>query len=294
MRLNRRDFIKSLSATAVTPLFIRPAFINGELSESNSSESSNNNTTILFDSSRCIGCHECEKACREWNYIPQEKQSWTLVKPVPGLTKNDGELLFGKYQCMHCKDAACIRVCPTGALSRHSSGFVAYDIDKCSGCGYCMQFCPFKAPFMEGNVITGLQIMQKCTFCQNRLEIGRQAACVEACPTNALMQGNRNSIVNIAKARISYIHKDYPDAVLYGENELEGLHVIYILTKSPSVYALPESPEIPAATLVWKDLIQPLGFISAGLLILGLGLNYLIARSQLGDKEPTDNKLEKK
>jgi formate dehydrogenase iron-sulfur subunit len=294
MRLNRRDFIKSLSATAATPLFISPAFINRELSDDSPHKSSNNPVTILFDSSRCIGCHECEKACREWNHIPQENQSWTQVKPITGLTKNNDEQLFGKYQCMHCNDAACIQVCPTGALSRRPSGFVAYDIGKCSGCGYCMQFCPFKVPFMEGNVITGLQTMHKCTFCQDRIAIGLQAACVEACPTNALMQGNRDDIINIGKARIAYINKEYPDAILYGENELEGLQVIYILMKSPPLYSLPESPEIPAATLVWKDLIQPLGFISAGLLILGLGLNYLIARSQLGDKEPTDNNPERK
>jgi formate dehydrogenase iron-sulfur subunit len=294
MRLNRRDFIKSLSAAAATPLFIGPAFIHRNLSEISPVKSSNNNVTILFDSSRCIGCHECEKACREWNHIPQEKQSWTQVKPVPGLIKKNGEQLFGKYQCMHCNDAACIQVCPTGALSRHPSGFVAYDIDKCSGCGYCVQFCPFKVPFMEGNVITGLQMMHKCTFCQDRVAMGLQTACVEACPTNALMQGKSDDIINIGKARIAYINKDYPDAILYGENELEGLHVIYILIESPSAYLLPESPEIPEATLVWKDLIQPLGFISAGLLILGLGLNYIVARSQLGDKEPTGKKSERK
>jgi formate dehydrogenase iron-sulfur subunit len=147
---------------------------------------------------------------------------------------------------------------------------------------------------MEGNELTGLQMMHKCTFCQDRQATGLQAACVEACPTNALMQGKSDDIINIGKARIAYLNKDYPDAVLYGENELEGLHVIYILMNSPSSYLLPESPEIPAATIVWKDLIQPLGFISAGLLILGLGLNYIIARSQLGDKEPIDNKPEKK
>ena len=137
-------------------------------------------------------------------------------------------------------------------------------------------------------------MMHKCTFCQDRLAVGRQTACVEACPTNALAQGNRKDIISMAEERVLHLNKDYPHAALYGENELEGLQVIYILTESPAAYGLTESPEIPATTIVWKDLIQPLGFISAGLLILGLGLNYFIARANLNDRDFTGNNKEGK
>jgi formate dehydrogenase iron-sulfur subunit len=290
MNLNRRDFIKSLGAITATPLFLGPAVFRQGSVDMPPSTPSNNTKTILYDSSKCTGCHSCEAACREWNHIPEQQESWTLVKPVENPVNTDKKVLFGKYQCMHCADAACIKVCPTGALTRHPSGFVAYDINKCSGCGYCMQFCPFKAPYLEGNAITGIQQMHKCTFCEDRLALGKQPACVEACPTNALVFGNRSDMLNTGKARIISLYKNHPDAVLYGESELNGLQVVYILLESPDVYGLPDSPEVPAATLVWKDLIQPLGFITAGLLVVGLGLNYIIARANLKDTNPKDER----
>jgi formate dehydrogenase iron-sulfur subunit len=70
-------------------------------------------------------------------------------------------------------------------------------------------------------------------------------------------------------------------ANLYGENELDGLHVLYVLDDSPAIYGLPESPMISAATIAWKDVIQPVGWAVGGLAIVGLGVNWLVARSNI-------------
>jgi formate dehydrogenase iron-sulfur subunit len=82
--------------------------------------------------------------------------------------------------------------------------------------------------------------------------------------------------------------KGFDNAYLYGATELGGLHVLYVLDDSPEVYGLPVNPQVPAAAIAWKDVIQPLGWALGGLTILGLGLNYLIARkAKLAREQPT-------
>ena len=73
--------------------------------------------------------------------------------------------------------------------------------------------------------------------------------------------------------------KGWSNANLYGENILDGLHVMYVLDDSPAVYELPVDPKVSAATVAWKDVIQPVGWAVGGLTIIGLGTNWLVARA---------------
>jgi formate dehydrogenase iron-sulfur subunit len=164
-------------------------------------------------------------------------------------------------------------------LTHHPLGFVSYDEDICSGCGYCGEFCPFQVPHLAGNALTGIQKAQKCTFCQDRVPQGRQTACAEACPAGAILFGNREELIAEGHKRVDSIKATYPNALLYGEKELGGLHVMYVLKETPSIYQFPEYPEIPPTTVAWKTIVQPLGWVLGGLTILGLGLNYLMARA---------------
>jgi len=184
---------------------------------------------------------------------------------------------------MHCTDAACVKVCPTGALFHHELGFVAYDKDLCSGCGYCVDFCPFRVPRSDRNLITGMAKMDKCTFCTtpglDRIAEGWEPACVRACPTYALTYCERDQLVAEGNKRVNALKTSgYANARLYGDKELGGLHVIYILDDSPEVYKLPMAPQVPATAIAWQDVIQPLGWAVGGLTLIGLGLNYIIAR----------------
>ena len=87
-------------------------------------------------------------------------------------------------------------------------------------------------------------------------------------------------LVAEGKKRVQELQsKGWTNANLYGENELGGLHVMYVLDDSPGVYGLPVAPEVSAATIAWKDVIQPVGWAVGGLTIVGLGLNYLVARA---------------
>jgi formate dehydrogenase iron-sulfur subunit len=192
--------------------------------------------------------------------------------------------LFTRRACMHCTDAGCVRVCPNGSLYHNELGFVAYNKDTCTGCGYCIDACPFSVPRSNRDFITGIAKMDKCTLCTtqelDRLAEGWEPACVKTCPPKALQFGDRAELVATAKERVQTLKGNgWTNANLYGENILGGLHVLYVLDDLPGVYGLNESPRISAATVAWKDVIQPVGWAVGGLTVVGLGMNWLVARA---------------
>lgn len=294
MELNRRDFLK-VSATGVGGLIL----VGGTSSSakrglSPAPSASGNGKAMLYDASKCVGCRACQTACKRWNKMPPESsgygdiydnppdlsaKTWTLIKAREFGANGSRDLLLAKYQCVHCTDAACVKVCPTGAVFHHNLGFVGYDKDKCSGCGYCAEFCPFQVPRLSGSRLTGMQKMAKCTFCQDRVSNGQQTACAEACPAGAITYGNRDRLVAEGKKRADELRQTYPNAVLYGEKELSGLQVMYVLKQPPGVYQLPRDPQVPAAATAWQDVLKPVGMVAGGAMVLGLLLNYFVART---------------
>ncbi|MFH1141355.1 MAG: 4Fe-4S dicluster domain-containing protein, partial [Chloroflexota bacterium] len=245
---------------------------------------------ILFDSTSCIACRACQVACKQWNDLTAEKtttrgsyenpadlssQTWLKVRFIETETHGRPAWSFTRQACMHCTDAACVKVCPTKALYHNELGMVSYNKDLCSGCGYCADFCPFHVPRLQRNLITGVAKMDKCVMCTvpglDRLAGGLEPACVKTCPTDALVYSDRDQLVAEGQKRVQALQtKGFTNANLYGEKELGGLHVMYVLDNSPSVYGLPGSPRVPAAAIAWKDIIQPLGWILGGLTIIGL------------------------
>jgi formate dehydrogenase iron-sulfur subunit len=263
---------------------------------------------ILYDASKCTACRGCQAACKQWNERSGEKttnrgsyenppdlsvNTWLKMQFKEVSRNGNGEVawLFNRRSCMHCTDAGCVTVCPTGALYHHELGFVAYDRGLCSGCGYCLDACPFNVPRIAGNTITGVRKMDKCHFCQDRVTQGLEPACVKSCPPGALSFGERGDLLLQADKRVKALKAVidpltgqalYPNATLYGDTQLEGLHVLYILPDSIDNYdTLPASPKVSDTVIAWQKYLQPVGYGVVGAVALGLLMNYMVARARM-------------
>ena len=159
---------------------------------------------LVIDLDICVGCHACAVNCKEWNSgghaAPLTDKNPYGAKPI-GVWFNrihtfeasagDGEpsrtVHFPK-SCLHCENAACVTVCPTGAsFKRDEDGIVLVNESKCIGCKLCSWACPYGA--REYDADEG--VMKKCTLCIDRIynenmdEVDRVPACVSTCPASA-------------------------------------------------------------------------------------------------------------
>jgi formate dehydrogenase iron-sulfur subunit len=174
---------------------------------------------------------------------------------------------------MHCTDASCEKVCPTGAIS-HNGEVVIIDQDWCIGCGYCVQACPYGVPHKDEE---GEGTARKCRFCIDRITNGMEPACAKTCPTNTIQFGERDELIAMGKQRVQSLKSmGYPNANLYGENELGGLHTLYVLTESPSEMGLPDDPVL-ATNTTWAQWLS--GAVAAGV-VAAVPLWLLFKRKQ--------------
>lgn len=223
---------------------------------------------MLFDSSKCMACRGCQVACKQWWELPAvaTKNQGTYENPadLSGETWNKimfreignngtARWLFTRQACMHCTEAACVKVCPTYARGYHDLGFVTIDQERCIGCGRCLLYCPFGVPKLAKDDIsprisielnTPRAVIYSCIFCRDRIEDGLTPACAKTCPPGAVEFGERAGLVAKGKAKVTELQTIYPRANLYGESELGGLQVMYILTDEPSTHGLPDEPKL--------------------------------------------------
>ncbi|MDN5362076.1 MAG: hypothetical protein PWP70_1123 [Moorella sp. (in: firmicutes)] len=140
---------------------------------------------FIFDQVRCIGCQACETNCKAvWNLPTGIRYRRVISTALTGTTA--AQRVHLSMACNHCANPACMKVCPVGAITkREKDGIVILDSDRCIGCQYCLQACPYHAP--QFNKATGR--VQKCHFCQPLLDNNGLPACVQGCPTKALTFG---------------------------------------------------------------------------------------------------------
>jgi len=164
----------------------------------------------LIDTTKCIGCGSCVRACRAENSVPEGMyRTWVERYEIPaegeafidspdgaehgfdpvatGLTVRKG--FFVPKLCNHCDATPCIQVCPVGASFATRDGVVLVDPEHCIGCGYCVQACPYGSRFINPTTHTA----DKCTLCYHRITTGRKTACVEICPVGARRLGDRKN-----------------------------------------------------------------------------------------------------
>jgi formate dehydrogenase iron-sulfur subunit len=186
---------------------------------------------ILTDVTRCTGCEDCVKACKE-TYGLGEDRPWREQEAIDDLSASRFTTIvrrpgnhFVRRQCRHCLEPACASACIVGALQKTPEGPVIYDRSKCMGCRYCLMACPYDIPRYDWD--RAVPYVRKCTFCYDRIKEGGIPACVEACPHEATIFGSREEMIEEAKRRL----RDNPDKYvqhIYGENEVGGTSVLYL------------------------------------------------------------------
>jgi formate dehydrogenase iron-sulfur subunit len=185
----------------------------------------------------------------------------------------DFQWLMASDVCKHCTHAACLDVCPTGALFRTEFGTVVVQQDVCNGCGYCVSACPYGVIDQrkdDGRVF-------KCTMCYDRLSVGEQPACAKACPTESIQYGDLDELLARAQQRVDTLHAaGMADARLYGEDPDDGVGgngAFFLLLDEPEVYGLPPAPVVTTRDLpsMWKHAAAAaLGLLTAvGVSFLG-------------------------
>lgn len=162
---------------------------------------------MVIDLKKCVGCTACAMACKAENATPAGVW-WNRV-----LTGEQGKGAAARrtqlpLMCMHCANAPCAQVCPTGATQKRPDGIVVVDYDKCIGCRYCQTACPYDArsfvdqirayypkygptPFEKlGYARHQAGVVEKCDLCLHRVEKGQEPACVQTCISYARTFGD--------------------------------------------------------------------------------------------------------
>jgi formate dehydrogenase iron-sulfur subunit len=162
--------------------------------------------------------------------------------------------LMSSDVCKHCTHAACLDVCPTGALFRTEYGTVVVQPDVCNGCGYCVPACPYGVIDLREDDGRAF----KCTLCYDRLKEGQTPACAQACPTESIQFGELDELRERADRRVAELHDKGVDvARLYGRDPEDGVGgdgAFFLLLDEPEVYGLPPDPVVTTRDIgsIWK------------------------------------------
>jgi formate dehydrogenase iron-sulfur subunit len=168
---------------------------------------------------------------------------------------------------MNCVQPACASVCPVGALQKTELGPVTYDADKCMGCRYCMQACPFQVPTYEWD--KRLPRMRKCDMCFERQSKGKTTACAEACPVGATLNGDREELLAEARQRLAGKPDQYYQKI-YGLKEVGGTSVFFISAVPFAQIGLRTGvPQEPLPETTWRVLELLPDVVSTGAVLLG-------------------------
>ncbi len=142
---------------------------------------------MVIDLRKCVGCHACSVACKSENNVPLGVwRSW--VKQVERGKFPNTQRHFLPRLCNHCEHPACVEACPTKASYQRDDGVVLVHEERCIGCKLCMAACPYDARFVHPDK----KIVNKCTFCEHRVDQGVVPSCVNTCQGKARIFGDLN------------------------------------------------------------------------------------------------------
>lgn len=163
---------------------------------------------MVIDRKRCVGCDACAISCKQTNGTGPGVFWSRVLKTEEGVYPSARQK-FTPVLCNQCENPSCVSVCPVGATYKREDGIVAVDSDRCIGCRYCIAACPYEVRNLVKDNETGYYgelgltpfeaarysehvpgTVEKCTFCSERVDEGKQPACVQCCPSRARIFGD--------------------------------------------------------------------------------------------------------
>ena len=245
---------------------------------------------ILYDSTLCVGCRECERACAaKWKLPYDDKVGAEEKLSAHKLTtiKTFGDR-FSRRLCMHCAEPTCVSVCPVGALQKTALGPVIYDSSRCMGCRYCLTACPFQVPVYEWSA--RIPRVRKCDMCYERQMAGKATACTEACAFGATITGDRDAMIAEAKKRLAEKPSQYYQHI-YGSTEAGGTSVLFLAAVPFDQLGLRmDLPQEALPVLTWHALSHVPDVVSMGAVLMG-GIFWIThRREEVAKAEKRENK----
>lgn len=220
-KMTRRDFLRGGAGAAATLFLLKVPVVEGGVRKTKS-------YAFIVDTTRCIGCGNCVRACAAENDVPEGVyrtwiERYTVSRsgdvavespeggkegfgPPPVEEQEVGKSFFVPKLCNHCSNPPCVQVCPIGATFKTKDGVILVDSEHCMGCGYCVQSCPYAARFMN----EGSHTADKCTWCYHRITRGKAPACVAICPVGARRFGEEEGEIGktISEGRMNVLKGD--------------------------------------------------------------------------------------
>ncbi|MDP2644465.1 MAG: 4Fe-4S dicluster domain-containing protein [Desulfobacterales bacterium] len=281
-KLGRRGFLKLLAGASAY----------GAVGSGGAADAQATHYGKMADTIRCIGCKRCMSACKRWNNLKVERDelitdretdltsnNWVVVNLLID-DKNRSRKHYMHLACQHCIEPACAGVCPVKAITKLPEGPVVINENKCIGCRYCFQACPYKVPRFSFEK----RVTRKCTLCYDRIPLLNymKPACVAACPVGALYFDYKHEVIKEAKRRV---HERGGTAYIMGLTEAGGTDMITILPTRPQDLNVVVAPQKVVNQNLDKIRITAAGVMGSAVMT---GLMYAYAALTKG-KESRNN-----
>jgi molybdopterin-containing oxidoreductase family iron-sulfur binding subunit len=254
---------------------------------------------MAIDLSTCTGCNACMVACQAENNVPvvgrtevmnNREMHWIRIDRYFSGTPSDPVVVHQPVACQQCENAPCEQVCPVGATIHSDEGLNDMTYNRCIGTRYCANNCPYKVRrfnFLDWNkewrearnkvrrllfnpdvTVRMRGVMEKCTFCVQRIETAKiharaqartqhvgavdapmpdgtvTTACQAACPTEAIVFGDLND----RNSRVAKAHADGREYPLLGELYTRPRNRYLARVNNPNPKMIPQSSAKAGAT----------------------------------------------